>query len=306
MTSNRAMPPQAASGALRKMLIGLAALMLWLGLNVPWALADAGAVHYVSGSLWDMRYGEAVLGKWGVSYAPSLKAYVNGRQISASELEKPNTLEPLLGCSAFGSCDALGRLLFLDIVAPQTAEETGPLERPEASAPCAGTDAALELSMLAPPGGQAVFRLTGLALKLQAEEKAPGIYKARYPVPEGAELREARVLGIWNGGKKSYIRVGSAVEISPNSPSIISYGPRMRPSGEEVRLFAVISADGTDIAPGQARLWIGKREITARAERIGNVLQCTLPKDEIGERPLFCVKITDRCGRSAKQYWRWD
>ncbi|MDO5295105.1 MAG: hypothetical protein Q4F00_00475 [bacterium] len=246
-----------------------------------------------------------MLGSWGLKYGPSSALFINGRAYRWADLEKEGRLQELRSCPAFARRDALGNLAVLELIAPQTADEIGEIWQVKASPNCVRKGDRLELQMRAPRGRRAYFVITGVAPEIEAAETAPGVYTAIYKVPE-ADVKAARVIGVWKDGERECRRVGTAVDISSREPNLVEYGPLQRTDGEEVLLFAGYRAWGTEVVPQLVRVWIGEREITHRAVCTERNMVCRLLPQEIGQRPLFCIKITDRCGASAKVYWRWD
>ena len=259
----------------------------------------------VSGPFWDLRYGEAVVGSWGLKYGPSSALLINGRSGRLADLEKNPRLKELRGCPAFARCGAQGEITVLELIAPQTAAETGEIWQVAAGEGFVRCGDVLNLRMRAPRGGRGSFSIAGAIAELKAEEISPGVYAAAYAVPR-INVQGARVIGIWSGRGREYRRVGPAVDISSEPPIIVNCGPVCRPRSGDILLFADYRARGTDVDPRLVRVWAGDKEITSRAVCTDRTMVCRLTPEEAAGNPLFCVKITDRCGGSAQARWRWD
>ncbi len=268
----------------------------------PHVRADMPTADPICGPLWDMRYGEAVVGMWGAKYTPATLASINGFPIKIGELESNAKLEKLRSCPAFGRCDEAGTLLSLELIAPQTTSEFGEIWDTQASRRYVRAGETLRLRLSAPKGGRASFVLTGTAGHFAASESAPGVYTAVFSVPP-VNLAGAYVLGCWEGGGKLYRRVGPRLDVSSRDPEIHRFGPLCGSDSGFAYICADYSAWGTDIDPRDVRVWAGSRELSGQAKRSGSYMICRLSGRDAAA-PFYCVKVTDRCGGSAKAYCR--
>ena len=264
--------------------------------------AACSSEHLVCAPLWDWRFGEAVLGRWGVKYTSATKVTVNGREVSAASLEQKDYLRQLCGGWGCGRLDIKGQLERVDIALTRGADNAGSISAVDVVPAVVRAGNSVEFTMRAVPRRQVTFFVGGLGQELAAKETAPGVYRVKWKAPN-VDARGLRVMGQLTERDKRAVCWGTSFDVVASPPEIGNCGASWV-NDREVMVFAQYESAGTSIDPQQVRVWVEDREVTGKFQRTDRgalgVLLCT----EASPGMLCCVKVTDRSGQSVKRYWR--
>ncbi len=159
------------------------------------------------------------------------------------------------------------------------------------------------------PGGQASFRIPGLAEDVPMREMAPGHYEGSWqaPVDKQVRLRSAAVIGTLVVGTQTapLIQAGETVSVDTIPPVLrdLAPGDRANVSDPRPTISAAFEDDGSGIDRDKVRMEVNGRDVTANA---------TVTRDFITYKPetplpagmtQIELTVTDVAGNRTRGRW---
>jgi Copper amine oxidase N-terminal domain len=159
------------------------------------------------------------------------------------------------------------------------------------------------------PGGQASFRVPGLAEDIPMRETAPGRYAGAWEVPQNKplQLKAAAVIGSLKIGNKMapLLQAGETVSVDAVPPRAREFAPDEGASVNDPRpnISAVFEDQGSGLDRKEVRLLVNGRDVTGDA---------TVTRDFISYRPAETLpagpqrvelKIADIAGNRTEAHW---
>ncbi|MDQ2864961.1 MAG: copper amine oxidase N-terminal domain-containing protein [Candidatus Eremiobacteraeota bacterium] len=165
----------------------------------------------------------------------------------------------------------------------------------------------IDVTLRGTAGGAATFDIGPYVTNLAMAERAPGVYRATYAIPQGANFDDVPVIGHLRVGARNAPDVQAAQTISASStpPGIADFAPD---AGSVVNtshpaVFVTFAADAVPVNPSSVLLWVNGRDVTANCVRSEQFIQY-MPSYAYPNGPVHVtVRVSDRAGNTTTKSW---
>ncbi len=166
----------------------------------------------------------------------------------------------------------------------------------------------LDVEMRGTAGGRASFDIGDYVTGNPMREDAPGIYRARFAIPERFNVVQVPVFGRLAVGTSEAPRTEAPVQLSAvtTPPAIVDIAP---PSGQTVNnsrpnIYATFaSLGGAGIDASSVVLTVNGHDVTAAAVRAATFITYSPPGDYADGIVNVVVRVADPAGNTATRSW---
>ena len=168
--------------------------------------------------------------------------------------------------------------------------------------------AELEVFLRGTPHGQASFDIGTSVIDVPMAEISPGLYRGVYLVSQGANFRNASVIGKLSLGNVHANAVTAPIAFSAATlpPQVIETAPRDGQTVNNTRPSIYASFEtptGIGIDPNSISLFVGGRDVTASAVRTKHFVTYTPPSDLAEGGTPVLVTVADIAGNISTYRW---
>jgi hypothetical protein len=169
----------------------------------------------------------------------------------------------------------------------------------------------LDVEMHGTAGGQATFDIGDYVTGTAMREEAPGVYRARFVIPERFNVVQVPVFGRLRAGTNQAPRIEAAAHLSAvtTPPAIVDIAPS---SGQTINnprpsIYATFNSPGdVGIDAASIVLTVNGRDVTSSAVRSANFITYS-PASDIGEGLVqVTVRVADPAGNSSTRSWSFS
>ncbi len=163
------------------------------------------------------------------------------------------------------------------------------------------------ITLTGSPGGHATYDIGPYFTDLQMREESPGIYRATYKIPQGANFSAVSIFGHLSLGASQAPRAVSSTQLSASSspPRIQDVAPDdgavvndSRPS-----LYATFFTSDVPVNPSSAQIIINGHDVTSSATRSAAFITY-IPSVMYPNGPVrVTVRVSDLAGNSTSKSW---
>ncbi|SRR5579884_387270 len=167
----------------------------------------------------------------------------------------------------------------------------------------------VHVTLVGTPGGQASFRIPGLANETPMRETSPGHYTGVWQVPTGKaiQLSDAAVIGSLRIGNKTapLIQAAGTISVDAVPPRIrdLAPEPNTRVTTPRPNIYAVFEDQGSGLNQNAVRLRLNQRDVTPEATVTRDFVSYTPPSPLSAGPQLVELTAADRAGNKVATQW---